>query len=173
MSRKNKNIILLISFIAALWVTYIFAISISIDARKEYYELQAQKKGMTNMPSRLNYLEQQNTYLDSLLRKNNIKTETSFQNNLLQHINTFVNLHELKIVTFNEPHQFTKKEAILRTYSFSVKGNYTDILQLIHNLEQNGNYGKLLSIKFEKKKNYKLNNTFLECEILLHKVERN
>ncbi len=173
MSRKNKNIILLISFIAALWVTYIFAISISIDARKEYYKLQTQKKGMTNMPHRLNYLEQQKKYLDSLLRKNNIKTESTFQNNLLQHIETYTNRHDLKIVSFNEPHQFINDHDIIKTYSFSVKGIYTNILQLIHNLEQNGNYGNLISINFEKTKNYKLNKTFLECEILLQKVNRN
>lgn len=173
MSTKNKNIILLIGFIVALWMIYALAISNSMAARKKYYKLQNQKMSISNMPQRLNYLNQQNKYLDSLLRKNNIKTGTTFQNNLLQHIDTFASMYELKIVTFNEPHQFTKKEAILRTYSFSVKGYYKNILSLIHNLEQNGNYGKLLSVNFEKKKNYKLNSTFLECVIILQKVQRN
>jgi len=154
-------------------MTYALAISISINARKEHYKLKNQKMSISNMPQRLNYLKQQNKYLDSLLRKNNIKAETTFQNNLLQHIDTFARMHELKIVTFNEPHQFTEKEAILRTYSFSVKGYYKNILRLIHNLEQNGNYGNLLSVNFEKKKNYKLNNTFLECVIILQKVQQN
>jgi len=162
-----------LGFIVSLWMTYAMAISISIDAKKDYTMLKNQRMSILNMPQQLIYLKQQNKHLDSLLRKNNIKTETSFQNNLLQHIEIYTNSYDLKIVSFNEPHQFTKKEAILRTYSFSVKGNYTDILQLIHNLEQNGNYGKLISINFEKKKNYKLNNTFLECEILLQRVDRN
>ncbi len=105
------------------------------------------------------------------VEKNKITVGSSFQNNLLQFINTYATDNQLKIVAFNEPHQFIKNDAILKTYSFTLKGSFTNILQLIYKLEQQGNYGKLISINFNKKKNYKTNNIFLECEIFLQKIE--
>lgn len=173
MSLKQKNIILLVGFIVLLWITYQFSISKTLEARSTYNTLSRQKEAISNIPQQVNYLKQQNTHYDSLLEKNKISAESSFQNNLLQTINSFATNNNLKIVSFNEPHQFIKDDAILKTYSFTIKGSYANTLKLIYKLEQHGNYGKLISINFEKKKNYKRNRIFLECTILLQKIERN
>ena len=66
--------------------------------------------------------------------------------------------------------KFVKKDAILKTYSFTVKGSYANILKLIYKFEQHGNFGKLISVNFEKKKNYKTGKVNLECKIFLQKI---
>lgn len=173
MSLQQKNIALLAGFIILLWLAYILSISKTFEIKNKYSTLNDQKEVITNIPQQLNYLNQQNAHYDTLLEENKISTTSSFQNNLLQIINSFSDANALKIVAFNEPHTFIKNDAILKTYSFRVKGNYGNILKLIYEMEQGANYGKLISINFDKKKNYKTNRTFLECQILLQRVERN
>ncbi len=172
MSLKQKNIVLLIGFVLLLWLTYQFSIAKIFEAKNEYNTLLNQKELLSNVPEQINYLKQQNEYFDTILEKNKISIESSFQNNLLQFINNYATDNQLKLVAFNEPHQFVENDAILKTYSFTVKGNYASILKLIHKIEQRGNFGKLISINFEKKKNYKTDKVNLECKIYLQKINQ-
>lgn len=171
MSLKQKNIVLLIGFVLLLWLTYQFSITKTFEAKNEYNTLLNQKELLSNVPQKISYLKQQNKHLDSLLETNKITVESSFQNNLLQFINNYAIDNQLKLVAFNEPHQFVENDAILKTYSFTVKGSFNMILQLIHTLENYGNYGKLVSVNFDKKKNYKTNSVYLECSIYLQRIE--
>lgn len=171
MSLKQKNIALITGFVILLWLTYQFSISNTIEVKHKYNALLAQKELISNVPQQISYLKQQDLYYNAILEKNKITAESSFQNNLLQIINSFATKNQLKIIAFNEPHEVIKNDAILKTYTFKVKGSFNQILKLLHVLEQYGNYGKMISINFNKKKNYKTNNIFLECEIFLQKIE--
>lgn len=173
MNLKQKNIALLSTFLVLLWATYHFSISKTIEAKKKYYSLSEQKDLMSNVNEQILYLNQQNVFLDSILGKNKITTESSFQNNLLSLLNSFTTDNKLKIISFNEPHTYNRDDAVLQTFSFTVKGSFNMILQLIHTLENYGNYGKLVSVNFDKKKNYKTNSVYLECSIYLQRIEEN
>lgn len=171
MNLKQKNIALLSVFLVLLWITYHFSISKTIEAKSKYDSLTAQKDLVSNVNEQMHYLNQQNVYLDSILNKNKIATESSFQNNLLTLLNSFAAENKLEIIFFNEPHTYNKKDAVLKTYSFTVKGNYNKILKLIYTLENYGNYGQPVSVNFDKKKNYKTNRKYLECVIHLQRIE--
>ena len=105
MSLKQKNIALLIGFFIFLWFSYQFSIANTLEAKRKYNNLIDQKELLINIPQKINYLKQENKYLDSLLETNKINIESSFQNNLLQILNAYATKNQLKIVTFNEPHQ--------------------------------------------------------------------
>ncbi len=132
-----------------------------------------QKELLSNFLQQINYLKQQNHYFDTVLEKNKITAQSSFQNNLLQIVNSYTKKYQLKIVAFNESHEVIKNNAILKTYTFRVKGSFNQILQLLHTLEQSGNYSKMISINFTRKKNYKTNKQFLECDVFLQRIEQN
>ena len=172
MSLKQKNMALITGFVILLWLVYQFSIDNTIEVKHKYNALSAQKEMTSNVPEQISYLKQQNTYYNSILEKNKITVESSFQNNLLQIINSFVIKNELKIVAFDEPHEVIKNDAILKTYTFKVKGTFNQILKLLNTLEQYGTYGKMISINFYKNKNYKTNIAFLECEVFLQRIER-
>ncbi len=171
MSLKQKNIALISGFVILLWLTYQFSISNTLEAKHKYNALMNQKQLLSNLPKQINYLKQQHVYYDSILEKNKITAESSFQNNLLQIMNSFATKNDLKIIAFNEPHEVIKNDAILKTYTFKVKGSFNQILKLLNTLEQYGNYGKMISINFNKNKNYKTNRMSLSCEIFLQKKE--
>lgn len=171
MDAKKKNIGLLIGFIILLVIAYNFSISKTLESRKQHLALKEQKESLNEIPNQIDYLKQQNKYYDEVLKKNQISTKSSFQNNLLKIVNSFAIKNNLKITGFKEPHVLRQNDAVTKTYNFSVKGNYTSILKLLYSIEQFGNYGKIISVDFQKKKNYKSNKVYLECDVFLQRVE--
>ncbi len=171
MNLKHKNIVLLIGFIILLWICYKIPVHQTIMAKKEYAKLVQQQHLFSDIPQKVNTLNTEKVYLDSILNTYQLSTDKSFQSNLLHTITSFADTHHLSVVTFEEPHIYLKNEVTLNTFSFSVKGNYNDTLSLIHELEQTKKLGKMLSINFEKKKNYRTNKEFLETTILLQRLE--
>jgi len=170
MSLKQKNIALIVGFVSLLGLTYQFSIDNTLEIKRKYNTLLAQKELLSNVPQQISYLKQQNVYYDSILEKNKIAIESSFQNNLLSHINSFVTDGKIQVISFIEPHTYSSENAVIKTFSFTIKGNYKNILQLINTVEKLGTYGKIISIKFEKKKNYKISRKSLECKIFLQKI---
>lgn len=172
MSLKQKNIALLIGLLLLFWLSYRFSFSKAVNTKNKYHQLKLDEALFKNIPDKIFKLNQENVYLDSLLTKHQISSESSFQNNLLQNISFFAKENDLQIISFNEPHLFSKDGGTLNTYSFSIKGNYTSINKLIYNLEQKNKFGRILSVKFEKKRNFRTNRRFLICEILLRRIEK-
>jgi Tfp pilus assembly protein PilO len=168
----KKNMILLAGFFLTLILGYHLSISKTFDAREKFLELQGQVSMQSRITSEMAYLKQQNEYYEKELEKNQISIGSSFQSNLLKIINSFASTNSLQITGFHEPHVFIQQESITKTYRFSVKGDFSTILRLVHSIEQFGNYGNIVSMDFKKKKNYKSNKEYLECGLLLQRKER-
>lgn len=171
MSLKQRNIIVLIGFLLLLLVCYKIPIAQMLNAKKEYNKLEQESNLFSNIPQKISSLNKEKVYLDSILSKYQFSADKSFQSNLLETIASFSEQHSLKVITFDEPHSHFKNETTLNTFSFSVRGTYNNILGLIHELEQIKKLGKVLSINFEKKKNYRTNISYLEAIILLQRIE--
>jgi len=169
MGYKLKNKLLVVGFLAMLFIAYKFAIQKTFESKKMLISMTSEKELLDNVSSRIASLQQQEKYLDSLLKSYNISSNSSFQQVLLQKVTDFSKQKKLQIIAFNKPHVFSSKDSKLSTYSFEVKGNFIPILQLVQFLEEQ-QLGELVSINFKKKKNYKTNSVFLTCKLLLQKV---
>ena len=171
MNLKQKNIALFIGLLLLFWIAYQFSFSNTFALKKQYNSLKKEQDLFTNVSQKLIQLKQQNVYYDSILKSKKISTESSFQNNLLRTITSFTDTTNIKIVTFSNPHTFKVDNTIFNTFSFTLRGSFSRITQLIYQLEQRYKLGKIISVNFEKKKNYRRNTYFLECTILLQKIE--
>ena len=163
---KNKNILLIIGFILALVLCYQFAISKTLDTKKQYNTLKHQEELFKNTPKQLGLLKQKQKYYDSILVSNKLDG-TSIQNNLLKTINISADVNNLKVVSFLEPHVIANGDLIIKTYEFTIEGDYNSILGLIHQLEQQTKFGEIINVHFEKKKNYRTGRYYLQAKILL------
>ncbi len=172
MSLKQKNSILFIGMILLFWIAYQFSFSNTFELKNQYQDLKKERKLFTNVPQKLTRLKQQNLFYDSILKSKKIVVESSFQNNLLKTITTFADSTNINVVTFNNPHIFKTDNAIVTTFSFKLKGSFSNITRLVYQLEQYYKLGKIISVHFEKKKNYKRNRHFLECTVLLQQVQQ-
>ncbi|MFD0862232.1 hypothetical protein ACFQ1M_08420 [Sungkyunkwania multivorans] len=171
MSSRNKNIILVIGLLFLAFLGYRFAISKTVAARSTYKKLSRQAILFENLPKQFSVLKQKERYYDSLLAAYQIKGN-SIQSNLLKTVNTYADEHRLKVIAFKEPHILERENATLSTYSFSLEGDFSSILRLIHQLERRTRYGELVNVHFEKKKNYRTRKFYLQAHILLQVVRQ-
>ena len=171
MSLKQKNIVLFISVALLYWLGYQLSFSKSFESKSQYHKLKKEQELYENVYQKLVQLKQQNVYYDSILKSKRISTESSFQNNLLETITSYADTTSIKIINFKSPHLFKTDNAKLNTFSFKLNGSFSKITQLIYELEQHYKLGKIISVDYEKKKNYRRNTHFLECTILLQQVE--
>jgi len=172
MNLKQRNITLVIGIVLLFWIAYLFSFAKTFELKKYYTSLKNKQQLFTNVSQKIHQLKQQNVYYDSILKSKKIVSESSFQNNLLQTIASFADSTHTKIVTFNTPHLFKTNTTIVNTFSFTLCGNFSKITQLIYLLEQQQRLGKIISIHYNKKKNYRRNFSYLECTILLQQVEQ-
>lgn len=166
MTNKNKNILLVAGFFLVLFLCYLLAFSKTFSLKKEYNHLKKEELLFKNTPKQLSLLMQKQKYYDSLLNKYQVNGG-SIQNNLLKTINTIAGNTNLKVVRFLEPHSFESNDLIVKTYQFTVEGDYNNILKLIYHLEQKTKFGEIVNFNFEKKKNYRTNKSYLQASILL------
>lgn len=166
MTSKQSNIALITGFILLLIVCYQFAISNTTEEKQKLDALKIESKIFENSPKRLSILKKKKVYYDSLLAKYQLD-DSSIQNNLLKTINTFAEANDIKVVSFLEPHITTKNDLTVNTYEFVLEGEYNPINKLIYKLEQETKFGEIISLHFEKKKNFRTGRFFLQAKVLL------
>ncbi len=166
MNNKAKNILLILGFLFSLIISYKLAISNTVSLKKEYKSLKQHEELFKNSPKQLSILKQKQKYYDSLLVNYQLDG-SSMQNSLLKSINLFADQNNLIVNSFLEPHIIVENDLSIKTYEFSIEGDYNSILKLIHLLEQQTKFGEIINLQFEKKKNYKTGKDYLQTRVLL------
>ena len=166
MSSKQKNIALIVGFIAILYICYLLAVSKTLEQEEQYNTLTKEVLLSKNAPKQLSLLKQKEVYYDSLLTKYQLDG-SSIQNNLLKVINSYADANNLKVVSFLEPHVISQNDLSIKTYDFTLEGLYNDINKLIYQLEQQTKFGEIVNLHFEKKKNFKTGRYYLQVRVLL------
>ena len=171
MADKQKNIGLVIGFVVLLIISYVFSLQKTFDLKSKLSTLKNEKELLSNASERIFNLQQENKYLDSILQQKELSIENSFQQLLLNKINTFKKQNQIEVISFNQPHQIEKNSTNLATYYFEIKGSFSALLKLTNFLERQ-QLGKLTSVNFEKKRNYRKNKEELTGQFYLQKLEQ-
>jgi len=166
MTKQQKNIVLIIGFLVSLYICYQLAISKTLEQKEQHNELSKEVLLSKNGPKQLSLLKQKEVYYDSLLTKYQLDG-SSVQNNLLKVINAYSEANNIKVISFLEPHLIIKNELIIKTYDFTLEGQYNDINKLIYQLEQHTKFGEIINLKFEKKNNFRTGRYYLRARVLL------
>lgn len=169
MSNQQKNIGLLIGFLASVFIAYNFSIKKTIAFKNRNFELIQEKNLVDNAVAKIQFLQQKNNSLTTFLTSKNVSLESSFQQMLLEKVTQFSKDKNITTIAFNKPHKVQDEQTTIETYSFKLKGDYVSLIKLINHLEQE-QLGKLISVNFEKKKNYKTNRYYLTSTIFLQKI---
>lgn len=166
MTQKTKNIVILFGFLLVVILAYKYAIANTFKLKNEYKTLKQEAIVFDNMPQQLSSLKQREKYYDSLLTKYQLG-ESSMQNSMLRSINTYAVANKLKVIGFIEPHKITQNDLAVNTYQFTLEGDYNAIISLIHQLEQDTKFGEVINLSFNKQKNYKTGQFYLQASVLL------
>ncbi len=166
MNLKTKNILLIIGFLLMLVLCYQLAFSKTLTLKKEFRTLKQEVELLESIPKQLSLLKQKERYYDSVLTKYQLKG-SSLQNSLLKTINTFSKNHNLKVIGFLEPHIINQNNLTIKTYQFTLEGDFNNILKLTYQLEQQTKFGEIINLHFEKKKNFRTGKFYLQAHVLL------
>jgi len=169
MTDQQKNIGLIVGFLILLMISYQFSIKRTLELKERAVKLNNEKEMLSNASERIFSLQQENKHLDAILQKKEISIENSYQQTLLQKLNSFQKIVPVEIISFHEPHIFEENNTILKTYSFEIKGEFSSLIKLMNTLERQ-QLGKLISVDFEKKKNYRRNKEELIGNFYLQKL---
>ena len=170
MTDRQRNILLVLGFVLLIVLGYQFAIAETLEKRKELQQLTAEQSLSEGIPKKLASLRQREAYYDEVLGQYQIQGQ-SIQANILRAVNNYVSQYDLIIDEFKEPHVVERNGLTVNTYAFTLRGEYNQLLGLVHQLEQKTRFGELASVRFEKKKDYRRNRDYLTCTIWLQHVQ--
>jgi hypothetical protein len=156
MNSKQKNSTLFIVLGLLLVFSYVFSIQKTVDLKSRLNALEKDKELMSGANENVFRLQQENKYLDAILKQKEVSIENSFQQTLLKKLTIFSKKTSIEIISFKQPHIYKNKNTVLMWYAFEVKGDFKSLLQLINTLERQ-QLGELISVHFEKKRNYRRN----------------
>lgn len=169
MTARHKNIALIVGFLALLIVGYRISLSKTLDTKNRVQKLEREVSHLSKLNGQSSKVIAHNVYLDSVLSVNKIKNN-SVQNTLLEILNTASQNSSFEITEFNQPHRYQDEQTTILSYSFSLRGSYKAIEQIIFELEQNHNLGEITHLSFEKKRDYRRGRDYLECFVVLEGV---
>lgn len=167
LNRKNK--LLIVGFVITLYICYRFAVSSTITYYNQYTSQKELANSSFNDPDILDKLLKKERQLDEALSEYISVSGVSFQNELLAELTQLCKEQNLKIYNFNEPHIIVDNGLQISSYTFSLEGNFNSMLLVINSIENNPQMGFIKHLKFEKKRDYKLNSDYLISEIILQK----
>ncbi len=170
MKINTKNKLLYLGILVMLVLSYQLAIKNTLKVRKDLINLKIDAQKTKDIPKEMSVLTLKEKYYDSILVKMDIG-HSSVQNKLLHLINNEAEKNEIDVIDFNQPHISAIDEINLNTYSINLKGSFTNILKVIHSIEKKGNFGEIIHIDFQKKKNYKTNTFNLEATVFVQQVK--
>jgi hypothetical protein len=168
LSKKNKYLIF--GFVAMVIVSYKLALEKTFVAKRQYAMNMEKQASLSNLPQQLSLLSQKERFLDEQLKELNLG-DASMQNNLLKFLNRHAGKNKVKVIDFNSPHVIATENEEIATYIFNLEGGYTQILKTLHSLENNGGFGSVTHVVFEKKKDYRKKRTYLQAEVFLEQVK--
>ena len=79
-------------------------------------------------------------------------SEDLYQSSLLSLLSNYCKTNNITLNEFPEPHKFQQKNLTIETYPVTIKGAFIPMLKLMHYIEMNKTYGKIVSSHFHTKK---------------------
>lgn len=95
------------------------------------------------------------------------------QNNLFQKVSSFCQENKLAIQTMPESVVYEQQDVEILNNSIKVEGTFIPMVQLLYNLEQKQQLGRVVSVEFNLGKNYQSRQAELTANIHLQNVQNN
>ncbi|WP_025741252.1 hypothetical protein [Aquimarina pacifica] len=171
MEQRTKNILLVVGLLCILFIAYQYSFAKTFAISKQVSKLEYEKEKYLAAPVQLAALTKKELQLDEILAKNNVEGN-SLQRNLLKTLNELSSTSKIKVIAFEEPHVYTDEitKEVTTTYDFVLQGDYKSLIGVLYALEQQYSFGNLARVHFEKKKNYRTRATYLQCGVLLQRL---
>lgn len=168
---KKKNQLLLVVILLVLLMVYSLAIKKTINIHNTYSEAEKKIVLAASAPMLAAQLEKELLQIDIKLGNENPKKQNTSDALLELTTNYCQNNHavlrEFPKTTITEAGDMT-----IETNQFVVEGNFSTLINLVYILEQKNKLGKVASVKYQLKKDFKTKEMVLTATIYLQNVKK-
>lgn len=171
MKRNGKHIWLLTltAIILVSIAAYVLAIKKTIETVADCNAMSRTLDSANLAPQHMQMLQHEIELFSKSIGDSHV-SDMDFQIRLIQVIGKYCQQNSMAVQSFPNPHEFVKNNFELQTYRFTVRGNYSNHLQLLQMLEQKQIGAKIVSVLFEVQKNMQQKSETLAMTVYLQKI---
>ncbi|HTF04830.1 MAG TPA: hypothetical protein VK826_12430 [Bacteroidia bacterium] len=166
LSWKQKNKILLGSFLFVAWIVYSSAISNTLDAKSMGDELRLQLDSATGAPEKLQRLKTELVRFEELTGQGD---SAAVHEQLLDRVTLYCGKHPLQLREFAQPIRYRQQEWIVETHPFTIEGSFVEIVKFMDYLGTQST-GKIVSADIHSKTDNKTKTVSLLVTIYVQNI---
>lgn len=168
---KRKNLLLGITAILLLFVVYSMGISKTLKAYHEYSESENKMKVAENAPQMAAQLEKELMLMNAKLGNQSTSGQNTAET-LLSLITNYCQNNHAVLREFPQTTTANQGDMIIETNQFVVGGSFSTILKLVYILEQKNKVGKVASVKYQLKKDFKTKEMLLTASVFIQNIKK-
>lgn len=167
---KQKNKVLLLGMPLFLLLMYLLAISNTIEQWRQGEQLNEQLNQAEGAPQKILLLEQKLSYWDKLAASAG-DSSMSVQKELFTNVSRTCNANKVTLRALSYVGTEEKEGHLVDTYQVEMDGSFTNLLQAVHTLEEEGGKGVLSSLSFVKEKNRYTKKEYLLAKLYIQSIQ--
>lgn len=168
---KKKNLLLILIALLTAVIVYFFAIKKTIAVYHEFTVNKGKMEQAANAPLLAAQLEKELTVMDSKMASQNNRQE-NVDDAVLSLITTYCQNHHAVLLEFPETTYMEDGNLSIETRQFRIGGDFFTLINLVYLLEQKYNMGKLVSVNYQLKKDFKTKEMQLSATISLQNIKK-
>ena len=168
---KKKNKLLIAVALLIFYLVYVLAIKKTMASYDEYIKAENQIELAINAPKMAAQLEKQLLQMDSKIGKQN-KNGQNTEQALLELITNYCQNNHSILREFPETTMAQRGNLFIETNLFVIEGNFSSLINLVYLLEQKNKLGKIASVRYLLKKDFKTKEMALTAAIYLQNVKQ-
>lgn len=168
---KKKNLALLMLTLVVLFLVYTFGIKKTIAAYSEYSENKNKMEQALNAPLMAEQLEKELIRMDAKIGNHNTREE-NINEALLSLITTYCQSNHAVLREFPQTSINEDGDLSVETNRFIIGGNFFTLINLVYLLEQKYNLGKVASVNYQLKKDFKTQEMQLTANVFLQNIKK-
>lgn len=149
-SYKQKFRGLILVILAGMLIIYRFSFKNTLDSMKNCESLQATRQQVENAPAEIIRLESQLHEYEKFIHLGDPDENQVYLLKLSAELSEKQNI---VLSHFPEKHEYREKDLICYTYPITVQGRFLDLLQYLHQFEDDKNAGNVVACEFATEKN--------------------
>jgi len=144
--------LLLAGTLVLFWLSFSFAFSRSLELKRQLQIIEEQLMIVQDAPQKLSLLNERLARYEQII--NNMAGHDASPL-LIGKIGSFCRDHQVILMEIPVKVQYQKEEFTVSTYQVIVQGSFKKLIQLLNELEQNYDVGKLRAVSFRSEFNLK------------------
>ena len=168
---KKKNLLLIISILLAVFIVYVFGIKKTINAYSVYSDAKNKMELAANAPVMAAQLEKELMQMDEKIGNHNTREQNTSEA-LLGLITTYCQNNHAVLREFPKTTVAPEGDMLIETNQFMVGGDFSTLINLVYILEQKNKLGKVASVNYQLKKDFKTKEMLLTATVFLQNIKK-